>query len=54
MHFSKDVSKPLLYAAKLYEAILDECVTDYDVFRQKHFVTQEKKIAIIKELQKTT
>ena len=52
--FSKDVSKPLLYAAKLYEAILDECVTDYDVFRQKHFVTQEKKIAIIKELQKTT
>ena len=51
--FSKDVSKPLLYAAKLYEAILDECITDYDVFRQKHFVTQEKKIAIIKQLQKT-
>jgi 4,4'-diapophytoene synthase len=51
--FSKDVSKPLLYAAKLYEAILDECITDYDVFRHKHFVTQEKKVAIIKQLQKT-
>ena len=50
--FSKDVAKPLLYAAKLYEAILDECITDYDVFTKKHFVSDNKKIEIIKNIQK--
>ena len=50
--FSKDVAKPLLYAAKLYEAILDECVSDYDVFTKKHFVSDNKKIDIIKNIQK--
>jgi phytoene/squalene synthetase len=49
--FSQDVRKPLLYAAKLYEAILDECMTDYDVFTKKHFVSNDKKIEIIKGLQ---
>lgn len=49
--FSQDVRKPLLYAAKLYEAILDECMTDYNVFTKKHFVSQDKKIEIIKKLQ---
>lgn len=49
--FSQDVRKPLLYAAKLYEAILDECMTDYDVFTKKHFVSNDKKIEIIKKLQ---
>jgi phytoene/squalene synthetase len=50
--FSQDVRTPLLYAAKLYEAILDECMTDYDVFTKKHFVSHAKKIDIIKGLQK--
>ena len=49
--FSQDVRKPLLYAAKLYEAILDECMTDYDVLTKKHFVSNDKKIKIIKSLQ---
>jgi peptidoglycan/xylan/chitin deacetylase (PgdA/CDA1 family) len=38
-------------AAKLYEAILDECMTDYDVLTKKHFVSNDKKIKIIKSLQ---
>lgn len=49
--FSQDVRKPLLYAAKLYEAILDECMKDYDVFTKKHFVSHDRKMEIIKKLQ---
>lgn len=47
--FPKDSRKPLAYSIILYKAILDQCrASDYDVFSKKNFVSDEKKIEIIK------
>lgn len=51
--FPEDSRKPLAYSIILYRAILNACRrAKYDVFTKKNFVSDEKKLEIIKAYEK--
>ena len=48
--FAEDSRKPLAYSIILYREILNACRTaNYDVFHQKNFVSDEKKMKLIQQ-----